>query len=70
MKIEDLHFDFPTEPVDEENWDLETWRRENPMDYFKAMYILGMANIGASQAEAFKAIYRVVRLYVPSILYK
>lgn len=70
MKIEDLYFDLPTEPVDEENWDLETWRRDNPMDYFKAMYILGMADIGASQAEVFKAIYQVVRLYVPTILYK
>ena len=70
MKIEDLHFDLPTDPVDEENWDLETWRKEYPMDYFKALHILGMADIGDAQAEIFKKIYQVVRLHVPDVLYK
>ena len=70
MKIEDLYFDLPSEPVDEENWDLETWRKEHPMDYFKALHILGMADIGAAQAEIFKQIYQVIRLHVPDILYK
>lgn len=70
MKIEDLYFDLPLEPVDEENWDLETWRKEHPMDYFKALHILGMADIGAAQAEIFKQIYQVIRLHVPSTLYK
>ena len=70
MKIEDLYFDLPSEPVDEENWDLETWRKEHPMDYFKALHILEMADIGAAQAEIFKQIYQVIRLHVPDILYK
>ena len=70
MKIEDLYFDLPSAPVDEENWDLETWRKEHPMDYFKALHILGMADIGAAQAEIFKQIYQVIRLHVPDILYK
>lgn len=70
MKIEDLHFSLPTEPIDEANWDLETWRRENPMDYFKALHILGMADPGEAQAEIFKTIYQVVRLHVPNVLYK
>lgn len=70
MKIEDLHFDLPAEPVDEENWDLETWRKEYPMDYFKALHILGMADIGDAQAEIFKKIYQVVRLHIPDVLYK
>lgn len=70
LKIEDLHFDFPSEPVDEENWDLDTWRKEHPMDYFKSLYILGMADIGDAQAKAFKAIYQIARLHVPDVLYK
>lgn len=70
MKIENLHFDLPTEPVDEEKWDLEIWRKEHPMDYFKALHILNMADSGAVQAEVFKTIYQVVRLHVPNVLYK
>lgn len=70
MKVEDLHFDLPSEPVDEENWDLETWRREHPMDYFKALHILNMANNSEIKAEIFKAIYRIVRMHVPDVLYK
>ena len=65
-----MRFDLPAEPVDEENWDLETWRKEYPMDYFKALHILGMADIGDAQAEIFKKIYQVVRLHVPDVLYK
>ena len=70
MKFENLYFDLPTEPVDEESWDLETWRREHPMDYFKALHILAMADIGDAQAEIFKTIYQIIRLHVPNILYK
>lgn len=70
MKIEDLHFDLPSEPIDEENWNLEQWRKENPMDYFKAMYILNMADNTTTKTEVFKAIYRVVRLHIPDVLYK
>ncbi len=70
MKIEDLHYDMPEDPVDEENWDIETWRREHPMDYFLAMYILNKADIGYAQAEMFKTIYKIVRFHVPDVLYK
>ncbi len=70
LKIEDMSFDLPKEPVDEENWDLEKWRKENPMDYFKALYILNMDNNSEVKAEVFKAIYKVTRLHIPDILYK
>ena len=40
MKIEDLHYSLLNVPVDEENFDLEKWRRENPMDYLKALYLV------------------------------
>lgn len=70
LKIEDLHLDLPTQPVDEKNWDLEKRRNENPMDYFKAMYILGMANHHILKAEIFQTIYKIIRLYIPDTLYK
>ena len=69
MKIEDLYFPPPNSPVDEKNFDLEKWRREFLMDYFKAIYVLQQGK-GIVQDEVFKAIYRVVRLYLPDILYK
>ena len=68
MKIEDLHFDLPTETVDEENWDLEKWRKEHPMDYFKALHILNMSDDSIVKAEVFKAIYRVIRMHIPDVL--
>lgn len=70
MKIEDLHFDLPTETIDEENWDLEKWRKEHPMDYFKALHILNMSDDSIVKAEVFKAIYRVIRMHIPDVLYK
>lgn len=69
MKIEDLYFLPPASPVDEKNFDLEKWRRECPMDYFKAVYVLQQGK-GIVQDEIFKSIYRVVRLYLPDTLYK
>lgn len=70
MKIEDLHFDLPTEPIDEKNWDIDVWRKNHPMDYFKALHILNLADVGENQAELFKTIYKIIRLHVPSTLYK
>lgn len=70
MKIEDMCFDLPKEPVDEENWDLEKWRKENPMNYLKALYILNMDNNSEVKAEVFRTIYKVNRLHIPNILYK
>ena len=70
MKIEDLHFNLPPESVDEENWDLEKWRKEHPMDYFKALHILNMSDNSIVKAEVFKAIYRVIRMHIPDVLYK
>lgn len=69
MKIEDLYFPPPNSPVDEKNFDLEKWRGKFPMDYFKAIYVLQQGK-GIVQDEIFKAIYRVVRLYLPDTLYK
>lgn len=69
MKNEDLYFPPPNTLADEKNFDLEKWRKESPMDYFKAIYVLQQGQ-GIVQNEVFKAIYKAVRLYLPDTLYK
>ena len=76
MKIDDLTFEEPTYILDEENTDIEKWRRENPMDYFKALHLLLSAGEqfpdarGIVMEEMFKGIYKVTRCYIPDVLYK
>ena len=67
MKIEDIHYDLQPIPVDEENFDIEKWRLQNPVDYFKFMY---MINISANKNEVFQLLYKISRLYIPDTLYK
>lgn len=70
MKIEDLHYDPPAEPISEENWDLEKWRKEMPMDYLKALFLILQADNCEVQTEIFKTVYHVTRMHVPDVLYK
>lgn len=70
MKIEDIRFDMPKEPVDEKDFDVEKWRKENPMDYLKAMYIISTATNAIVKNEIFKTIYQVTRLHIPDTLFK
>lgn len=70
LKIEDLKYDLSSVSVNEENWNLEKWRKEFPMDYLKAIYILNMAKDPKVQATVFKTIYSITRMYIPDILYK
>lgn len=67
MKIEELYYSMPDQPVDEKNFDLEKWRQEKPMDYLLAMYLISKAS---NRDEVFKNIYQVARLYIPDTLYK
>ncbi len=77
MKIEDLSFALPNATINEKDFNLERWRQENPMDYFKALYLVlsspsqikGLPKVEAMN-ESFLAIYRVTRLYIPNVLYK
>lgn len=69
MKIEDLHFSMPTQSANEENFDIEKWRHNHPMDYLKAIYLLYMTE-GIVKNVTFDAIYRVTRLHIPDVLYK
>lgn len=65
-----MHVDLSTESVDAENWELEKWRKENPMDYLKSLCILNMSDNSIVKEEVFNAIYKVTRLHIPNVLYK
>lgn len=67
MKIEDIQYTIPEEPIDEENFDIEKWRVDNPMDYLKAIFLI---NTSLNKNEVFKDIYKVTRQYIPDILFK
>lgn len=67
MKLEDLHYEIPDTAPDTANFDLEKWRKENPMDYLKAMFLI---NISCNKNEVFQTIYRVTRFHIPDALYK
>lgn len=77
MKIEDIQYTLPTEQISAEDFDREKWLQENPIDYFKFLYILFTSNRLAPSVPseivmkaAFDALYKVTRLYIPEILYK
>lgn len=70
MKIEDIEYDIPNKTFDEDSFDLVKWRKENPMDYLKAMFILNKATNSIVRNEVFKAIYKVTRLHIPDTLFK
>ena len=67
MRIEDIHYDLQAIPVDEQNFDIENWRLENPIDYFKFMYIISCST---NKNEVFKQLYKISRLYIPDVLFK
>lgn len=68
MKIEDLYYDISNSQVSEENLDIEKWRRENPMDYFKAIFLIMTES--ENRDEVFNIIYKITRLYIPHTLFK
>ena len=78
MKIEDIHYDLPTEQIESEDFDKEKWLKENPIDYFKFIYHLLITTENAptnlpqniKMAVVFEALYSVIRLYMPDTLYK
>lgn len=67
MKLEDIQYTIPEEPIDEKNFDIEKWRMDHPMDYLKAMFLI---NTSSNKNEVFKTIYKVTRLYIPDTLFK
>lgn len=69
MKVEDLQYEIPVLPISEKSFDIEKWRQETPMDYFKAMYIMNKAD-GICKDIIFQEIYKITRLYILDVLYK
>lgn len=67
MKIENLKYDIPTSTQEEVNFDIEKWRRDYPMDYLKAVYLINNAQ---DKNIAFQLIYKVIRMHVPDTLFK
>ncbi len=69
MKIEDIPIPAP-KIVDENNFDLEEWRREVPINYFELARFLTISNHPIVKNEVFKTIYQAVQLHIPGTLYK
>lgn len=67
MKIADINYSIPDEPISEKDFDIEKWRSENPMDYLKAIFLINMTS---NKNEVFKTIYKVTRLHIPDMLFK
>lgn len=78
MKIEDIKYTLPTTQIAAEDFDKEKWLKENPIDYFKMVYVLLTTANNAPEnlprsvvmANAFKTLYSIIRLYLPNTLYK
>jgi len=62
-----MQYTIPEKPIDEKNFDIEKWRKDYPMDYLKAMFLI---NTSSNKNEVFKTIYKVTRLYIPDRLFK
>ncbi len=60
----------PGSAESQESFDLEKWRIENPPDYFKAAELLMEFDTGVASDIAFKAIFRIFKLYIPGRLFK
>lgn len=51
----------------EEKFDIEKYRKENPMDYLKAIELIKNNPING---EVMNTIYKITRLHIPDTLYK
>lgn len=78
MKIEEINYELPTAEIAAEDFDKENWLIENPVDYFKLIYVLFRTVKNAPKGIphdlamklTFEALYYVTRLYIPDTLYK
>lgn len=78
VKIEDINYTLPTAQISEKDFDKVKWLENNPIDYFKLIYVLFNTTNNSpkdipreiAMDIAFQAMYPVIRLYIPDILYK
>ncbi len=69
MKIEDILLPN-SKPVDAKDFDIEKWRKENPMDYLVAARLLMNYSDPDEQAIVFQMLWQVAQLHIPGTLYK
>lgn len=70
MRIEDIKIELNTKKIDENNWEINKWRKEYPVDYFKMAAMLLNPDEAILRDEVFKALYKIIRLYIPDTVYK
>ena len=70
MRIEDIKIELNTKKIDENNWEINKWRKEYPVDYFKMAAMLFNPDEAILRDEVFKALYKIIRLYIPDTVYK
>lgn len=70
VRIENIEIEFKTKKIDEKNWEINKWRKEYPVDYFKMVALLIKPEEAILRDEVFKAIYKIIRLYIPDTVYK
>ena len=70
MRIEDIIIESNIKKIDEKNWEINKWRKEYLVDYFKMSALLLKPEESILRDEVFKALYKVIRLYIPDTVYK
>jgi len=40
IKVEDINYTFPTKQIAVEDFDIEMWLKQNPINYFKLIHLL------------------------------
>lgn len=71
MRIEDIEIKPNNKKkFDEKNWDINEWRKEYPVDYFNLSAMLVKPDEAILRDEVFKALYKIIRLYIPDTVYK
>lgn len=64
MRIEDIKIKLNTKKIDENNWEINKWRKEYPVDYFKMAAMLLNPDEAILRDDVFKALYKIIRLYM------
>lgn len=54
----------------EEIFDIEQYRKENPMDYLKAINLIIERKSDIERNVVFDSLYKITRVHIPEILYK
>ena len=71
MRIEDIEIKPNNQKkYDENNWDIDEWRNEYPVDYFNMSAMLVKSDEAEIRDEIFKILYQSIRLYIPDAVYK